>query len=105
MPDQEPPLYDVEQALHMLARNRRRSDPVTRQTILIADKLATHMARHFTAAQADAAGRALVIAAGSVGTIAVHGSDPLGMASINVIAYAGHRLVLDAAAATEVAGG
>lgn len=101
MPDTttEPPLYDVDKALALLARHRRRSDPLTRQTVLIADKLATHIARHFTPEQADTAGRALVIAAASVGVITNQSIDPLADASANVIAYAGHRLVLDAEAA------
>lgn len=98
MPDTttEPPLYDVDQALALLARHRRRNDPVTRQTVLIADQLATHMARHFTPEQADTAGRALVIAAASIGVITMTATDLTAQASANVIAHAGHRLVLDA---------
>lgn len=103
MPDTttEPPLYDVDTALQILARHRRRNDPLTRETVNIADKLATHMARHFTAEQADTAGRALVIAAGSVGVLAQTTTDPMAQVTANVIAHAGHRLVLDAAAATD----
>lgn len=95
----QPPLYDVDAALKMLARSRRRNDPLTRQTVLIADKLATHMARHFTPDQADTAGRALVIAAASISVITASTSDLTALASANVIAYAGHRLILDAEAA------
>jgi hypothetical protein len=97
--DHEPPLYDVDNALQLLARHRRRNDPLTRQTVLIADKLATHMARHFTPEQADTAGRALVIAAGSVGILAQSTKDPMAQVNANIIAHAGHRLVLDAEAA------
>lgn len=98
MPDTatEPPLYDVAAALKMLARTRRRNDPLTRQTVLIADKLATHMARHFTPTEADTAGRALVIAAASIGVITKTATDLTVQASANVIAFAGHRLILDA---------
>lgn len=101
MPDTttEPPLYDVDNAMRILARGRRRKDPLTVQTVLIADKLATHMARHFTPDQADTAGRALIIAAASVGAITHLSVDPLADTSANVIAHAGHRLVLDAEAA------
>jgi hypothetical protein len=100
MPDQ-PPLYDVDNALHVLGRARRRNDPLTRQTVLIADQLATHIARHFTPEQADTAGRALVLAAASIGVITHLAVDPLADTSTNVIGFAGHRLVLDAAAATD----
>lgn len=101
MPDttSEPPLYDVDKALALLARHRRRNDPVSRQTVVIADKLATHMARHFTPAQADTAGRALVIVAGSVGILCQITNDPTAQVTANIIAHAGHRLVLDAEAA------
>lgn len=92
----DPPLYDVDAALRMLARRRRRKDPLTVQTVLIADKLATHMARHFTPEQADTAGRALVIAAASISVITATASDLTAQASANVIAFAGHRLILDA---------
>lgn len=100
MPD-EPPLYDVDNALQLLGRARRRNDPLTRQTVLIADQLATHIARHFTPEQADTAGRALVLAAASVGVITHLATDPLADTSTNVIGFAGHRLVLDAEAARD----
>lgn len=98
MPDttSEPPLYDVDKALALLARHRRRNDPLTRQTVLIADKLASHMARHFTSEQADTAGRALVIVAGSVQVLAQTSDDLTAQVNCNVIAHAGHRLILDA---------
>lgn len=98
MPD-EPPLYDVDAALRVLARARRRADPLTRESVVIADKLATQMARHFTAEQADTAGRALVIAAASVTVIAQSSTDLTAQATANIIALTGHRLVLDAEAA------
>lgn len=93
----KPGSYDVEDALQQLHRARfEQRDPLTRQTIRIADKLAHGMMPHFTQAEADVAGRALVLTAASIGALVEQTSDPVARATTNVIAFAGQRLVLHA---------
>jgi hypothetical protein len=98
-----PPLYDVDQALKTLAGYRRNNNPVTAAQVAIADLLATNMTRHFPDAGLADAGTALVIAAGSTGALAREGMSA--QIVINVIGFAGQRMVLDARAAAEAATG
>jgi hypothetical protein len=90
----EPGSYDVEGALQQLGRARlEQRDPLRRETIRIADKLAHGMMPHFTQAEADIAGRALVLTAASIGALVERTTDPVARATTNVIAFAGQRLV------------
>lgn len=88
-----PPLYDVDNARRELAKIRRRRDELTRQQASIGDRLATQMDRHFSAEELETAGRALVIAAGSVGVLAQEGIPA--SVVVNIIAFAGDRLITD----------
>jgi hypothetical protein len=90
-------LYDVESALREVARYRRRRDQLTTATTEVADRLASHMARHFGPEAAETAGLALVIAAASLGGLAREVSQPEVL--VNVLAFAGQRLATDARAA------
>lgn len=84
------PLYDVQLGLDEARRARLlRVDPVTVATVRIADQLAANMARHFTPAEREVVGRALVIAGASVGVI----EDVPPAVLANLIAFAGERLV------------
>lgn len=91
--DQTPPLYDVGQAMREIARARRKRDELTRQQASIANKLATHLDRHFSAEELETAGRALLIGAGSVAALAEPGIPPAVL--VNVLAFTGDRLVRD----------
>lgn len=88
-----PKLYDVENALRELAKNRQRRDELTRQQVAIADRLAIHLDRHFAAEELETAGRALLIGAASV--IALATEDIPSAVMCNVLAFAGDRLIRD----------
>lgn len=88
-----PPLYDEERGLRELARNRLKRDPVTVHTAAIADQLATHMKRHFSAEETETAGRALLIGAASVAALIEDEIPPAVI--LNVLAFAAGRLVTD----------
>jgi hypothetical protein len=89
-----PPLYDIDQARRELATARRRRDELTRQQSKIGDSLATHIDRHFSAEEMETAGRALIIAAGSLASIAeMDGMQP--QVLCNLLAFAGDRLITD----------
>lgn len=94
------PTYDVENALRELARARRRQDDLTGATAQISDDLAVNMARQFGPEGAETAGLALVVCAASIGALK---GLPLEVV-INVIAFAGQRMVLDARAAEQGGG-
>lgn len=90
-------LYDVELGLREIARHRRRRDQLTTATADVADRLASHMARHFGPEAAETAGLALVIAAASLGGLATEVPRPEVL--VNVLAFTGQRLATDARAA------
>lgn len=94
------PLYDVEYGLAELAKSRRRRDHVTRATVSSADDLAHNLSGHFSAEELESIGRALVITSASLaGLIALPRGDEIQPAVlINLIAFAGQRLVVDARA-------
>lgn len=94
-----PPLYDVEDALRVLAVARRRRDDITWQTLQVADQMAAHLARHFGPEAQETAGLAMVLAAASLGGLAA--GDNAVAATNNVLAFAGQRLVADARAADD----
>lgn len=95
------PIYDVENALREVAKARRRLDELTGATAQIADDLAIHMARQFGPEGAETAGLALVVCAASLGPLR---DLPIEVV-INVVAFAGQRMVLDARAAEQGEGG
>ena len=96
--NQTPPLYDVDRAMREIARARRKRDELTRQQGAIADNLATHLDRHFSAEELETAGRALLIGAASVAALVSPDIPPAVIA--NVLAFAGDRLVRDGRAIT-----
>lgn len=89
------PTYDVENALRELAKARRRQDQLTTASAQIADDLAIHMARQFGPEGAEVVGLALVTCAASLGALR---DLPIEVV-MNVIGFAGQRMVLDARAA------
>jgi hypothetical protein len=89
--DAIPPLYDVEQARRVVAAQRRKRDELTLATTMIADRLSSHLGRHFAAEELEAAGRSLVIAAASLG--ALTDCDPATLC--NLLAFAGDRMITD----------
>lgn len=91
------PTYDVEHALRQVARARRRQDTLTNASAQIADDLAANMARQFGPEAAETVGLALVTVAASIGALR---ELPLEVV-MNVMAFAGQRMVLDARAAWE----
>lgn len=94
------PLYDVELGLREAAKHRLRRDEVSRATCDLADRLASHLVRHFGPEAVETAGLALVISAASVGALAAEGVQPAIL--VNVIALAGQRMVGDARAGSAV---
>jgi len=88
-----PPLYDEEQGLRELARHRLKKDAVTRIQVSIADRLAEHMQRHFSAEEIETAGRALLIGAASCGELANEEFPPAVI--INILGFAAGRMVAD----------
>ncbi len=88
-------LYDVEDALRTAAQYRRRNDAATLAQVELADRLATNMTRHFPDGL-EAAGMSLVLAAASLGALANEVSPAV---LVNIIAFTGQRMVLDARAA------
>jgi len=93
-PDAIPPLYDVDKARREMRRARRRRDNLTRAQVIIGDRLAHHLDRHFSAEELETAGRAVMIAAASVGALAE--MDHMQPAVLcNVLAFAGDRLITD----------
>jgi len=88
--------YDVEEALRTLARQRRRVDELTITQTDIADRLAGHLRAHFGPDEVETAGLALVLGAASVTAVATDVSPAIAM---NVLAFAGQRLVADSRAA------
>jgi hypothetical protein len=89
-----PPLFDIDRGLRELARQRGRRDTLTRAQAQLGDGLAEFVNRHFSAEEAETAGRALMIAASCGGGLVNEGVDRPEIV-INVIAYAGARLVTD----------
>ena len=100
--DPSPPLYNVEAALVSLTAARHNTTSLlVKEYVKIGHKLAVHMGRHFTGPEKETAGKALIIAAASLG--ALHGlneGDLRGPAMCNVQAFCGERLVLDSIAGT-----
>lgn len=89
--DAIPPLYDVDRARHVLAAQRRKRDELTLATTMVADRLSSHIGRHFAAEELEAAGRALLVAAASLGVLT--DVDPATLC--NLLAFAGDRLITD----------
>lgn len=87
-------LYNVEVGLIEAAQFRRRRDEVSRAQVTLADKLATHLLRHFGPGAEEMAGLALVVGAASVGALAVEEIQPAMV--VNILALAGQRMVIDA---------
>jgi hypothetical protein len=93
--DVQAPLYDVEDALRILAQQRHKRDEVTMAQCDIADRLAHHLKNHFGPEAIETAGLALVLGAASAGAL----KDVHPAILINVLAFTGQRLVVDARAA------
>jgi len=88
-----PPLYDEERGLRELARHRLKRDALTRGQVVIADQLAEHMQRHFSAEEIETAGRALLIGAASCAQLA---QDELpSSVVVNILGFAAGRMVTD----------
>lgn len=96
------PLYDFEHGLREIARARRRRDELTHHTTGIADQLALHVTRHFGPEALETAGLSMVLAAASLGVIAARDGGQVAQATVNILAFAGQRLVLDARSADGV---
>lgn len=92
-------LYDVNAALDMLAVQRLRNDALTAAQVELSDQLATALTVHCTAETAENIGRVLVVAAASLGALAVENIPP--GALVNVLAFAGQRIALDGRTAKE----
>jgi hypothetical protein len=88
-----PPLYDEERGLRELARHRLKRDELTRQQVEIADRLAAHMVRHFSAEEAETAGRALLVGSASVTALAADGIPATVVC--NILAFAAGRMITD----------
>jgi hypothetical protein len=88
-------LYDVEAALKTAATYRRRNDKATRLQVELADRFAINLTKHFPDGL-EAAGTALVLAAASLGALMAEGID--GKVLVNLLAFAGQRMVQDARA-------
>lgn len=88
-----PPLYDEENALREIARVRMKRDGPTRAQVIIADRLAEEMHRHFAADEAETAGRALLIGAASCGALAVEGIPA--SVILNVLGFTAGRMIAD----------
>jgi hypothetical protein len=92
-PGLSPELYDVDKARHELAAARKRRDGLTHSQSKIGDSLAAHVDRHFSAEELETAGRALLIAAGSLAGLADMDLPPQVMC--NILGFAGDRLITD----------
>ena len=92
--DHHPDLYDVDKARAVLAKGRRSRDPLTREQAAIGDRLANHLNKHFSAEELETAGRAVMIAAASIGALAEYGEIP-GAVLVNILAFGGDRLITD----------
>lgn len=88
-------MYDLDDALLQLAKARRLRDPVTRSAAELADDMAHHMAAHFGPEEIETVGRALVLAAASIGGLAQRAPEIQSAVLVNVVAFAGQRLVVD----------
>lgn len=86
-----PPLYDEEHGLREVARARMKRDALTRGQVVIADQLALHMQRHFSAEEMETAGRALLIGAASCGTLEQEGIQA--PVILNILGFAAGRMV------------
>lgn len=93
------PLYDVEAGLADLARARRLRDHVTRATTELADRMAHRLEAHFSGEELETVGRALVIVAASTGALAADAPTIQPVTLVNLVGFAGQRLVVDARAA------
>ena len=95
-----PPLFDMDHGLREIARTRGKRDSVTRAQVQLSDALAEFVNRHFSPEEIETAGRALMIAAScTAGLIGSGVSRP--EVIVNVIGFAGGRLVTDGRAWTE----
>jgi len=98
-----PPLYDEEHALRELARARLKRDGLTLRQVEIADRLALHMQRHFSAEEAETAGRALLV--GSASAAALAEEDVPATVVCNILAFAAGRMIADGRAWLGAQGG
>jgi hypothetical protein len=87
-------MYDVELGLREMARQRRKTDELTRAQAQIGDRLAEHLVRHFGPEALETAGLAMVISAASLAYLAKEGATAA--VAVNVLGFAGQRIVLDA---------
>jgi hypothetical protein len=99
-----PPLYDEDRGLREISRARMKRDTLTRGQVIIADRLAEHMGRHFAAEETETAGRALLVGAASVMTLARDSAIPATVVC-NILAFAAGRMVADGRAWLDAQGG
>ena len=101
------PLYDVDVALAELARQRLKRDALTRGTVQLSDSLTEHLLRHLAPDETETAGRALLIAVASIASLVVEaqylGDELAAEAALNIIAFAGGRMVTEGRAWTDAA--
>lgn len=98
-----PPLYDEESGLRELARARLKRDSLTRCQASIADQLAEHIQRHFSAEETETAGRALLIGTASCGYLAAEGIQA--EVILNILGFTAGRMITDGRAWLEAQGG
>jgi hypothetical protein len=89
-----PQLYDVDLGLREIARQRGRRDTLTCAQVQLGDALAEYVNRHFSPEEVETAGRALLIAASSSGSLITEGVTRPEII-INVIGFAAARMVTD----------
>jgi hypothetical protein len=88
------PLYDEEFGLRQIAKFRLRRDAPARGAVQLADQLAEHLTRHFSAEETETAGRAVLIAASGIEYMRQEGlENPVAL--VNVLCLAAARLVSD----------
>lgn len=98
-----PPLYDEGRGLREMARARLKRDELTLRQVEIADRLALHLQRHFSAEEAETAGRALLVGSASVAALAQEGIPATVVC--NVLAFAAGRMIADGRAWLGAQGG
>lgn len=87
------PPYDVDKALKEMARARLRRDPVTRAQARIGDQLASYLTGQFSAEELETAGRAILAGASGVAALIEEQMPPVIL--VNVLGFAGARMVTD----------
>lgn len=88
-------MVDIEKCVHVLNRARRRPDPVTQHTALLADEVAAKMRAEFgDTLDMETCGKALVIAASAV--VPLCAPDVPSALVANLIGFFGENLVREA---------